>query len=89
MFKQTEIGAWEPRPGGLWLRRSSSRHASDSESAVTYVDVLYGADAVDPRPNWEVKDTPILLDSRTEQLETRLSIREATHQTQETYSQNQ
>ncbi|KAJ5989934.1 hypothetical protein N7499_010462 [Penicillium canescens] len=73
--KQAEIGAWEPRPGGLWLRRSSSRHASDSENAVTYVDVLYGADAVDPRPNWEVKDTPILLDSWTEQLETRLSIR--------------
>ncbi|CAI7659232.1 unnamed protein product [Penicillium viridicatum] len=72
---KTEIEAWEPRPGGIWLKRSSSRHASDSENAVTYIDVLYGADAVDPRPNWEVKDTPILLDSRTEELETRLSIR--------------
>ncbi|KAJ5345081.1 hypothetical protein N7452_003085 [Penicillium brevicompactum] len=72
---QAEIEAWEPRPGGIWLKRSSSRHASDSHTAVTYIDVLYGADAVDPRPNWEVKDTPILLDSSTEQLETRLSIR--------------
>ncbi|KAJ5388387.1 hypothetical protein N7509_010928 [Penicillium cosmopolitanum] len=70
-----EVESWESRPGGIWLKRSSSRHASDSEKAVTYIDVLFGADAVDPRPNWEVKDTPLLLDGRTEKLETRLSIR--------------
>ncbi|KAJ5905385.1 uncharacterized protein N7473_002301 [Penicillium subrubescens] len=70
-----EDEAWEARPGGIWLRRTASRHASDSEKAVTYVDVLFGADAVDPRPNWEVKDTPLLLDGWTEKLETRLSIR--------------
>ncbi|KAJ5544640.1 hypothetical protein N7461_006944 [Penicillium sp. DV-2018c] len=73
--EKSAIEAWEPRPGGIWLKRSSSRHASDSENAVTYIDVLFGADAVDPRPNWEIKDTPILLDSSTEQLEARLSIR--------------
>ncbi|KAJ5732494.1 hypothetical protein N7493_003975 [Penicillium malachiteum] len=66
---------WEPRPGGIWLKRTASRHASDSGQAVTYVDVLFGADAVDPRPNWEIKDTPLLLDGWTEKLETRLSIR--------------
>lgn len=70
-----EVEAWEPRPGGIWLKRSASRHASDSGKAVTYIDVLFGADAVDPRINWEVKDTPLLLDGRTEKLETRLSIR--------------
>ncbi|KAJ5125517.1 hypothetical protein N7448_004837 [Penicillium atrosanguineum] len=70
-----EVEAWEPRPGGIWLKRSASRHASDSGKAVTYVDVLFGADAVDPRMNWEVKDTPLLLDGWTEKLETRLSIR--------------
>lgn len=53
-----EVESWESRPGGIWLKRTSSRHASDSEKAVTYIDVLFGADAVDPRPNWEVKDTP-------------------------------
>jgi hypothetical protein len=72
---KSEIVNWEPRPGGIWLKRTAARHASDSHNTVTYVDVLFGADAVDPRPNWEVKDTPLLLDSWTEQLETRLSIR--------------
>lgn len=66
---------WEQRAGGIWLKRTASPHASDSGKAVTYIDVLFGADAVDPRPNWEVKDTPLLLDATTERLETRLSIR--------------
>lgn len=70
-----EVEAWESRPGGIWLKRTASRHASDSGEAVTYIDVLFGADAVDPRPNWEVKDTPLLLDGWTEKLETRISIR--------------
>lgn len=65
---------WEPRPGGIWLRRTAKRHASDSQTAITLVDVLFGADAVDPRIGWEVRDTPLLLDSRTEELEARLSI---------------
>lgn len=72
---KSEMEAWEQRPGGIWLKRTSARHASDSQNTITYIDVLFGADAVDPRPNWEVNDTPLLLDSRTEQLETRISIR--------------
>ncbi len=43
---------WEARPGGIWLRRSSEPHVSDSKQALTSVDVLFGADAVDPRPQW-------------------------------------
>ncbi|KAL1849273.1 Phosphatase dcr2 [Paecilomyces lecythidis] len=66
---------WEPRPGGIWLKRTAERHASDSGKALTSVDVLFGADAVDPRHNWEIKDTPLLLDSGTEAQEARLSIR--------------
>jgi hypothetical protein len=66
---------WEQRPGGIWLKRTAKRHASDSHSAITSVDVLFGADAVDPRPGWEVKDTPVLLDSRTEGLEARITVR--------------
>ncbi|KAE8148308.1 hypothetical protein BDV25DRAFT_131356 [Aspergillus avenaceus] len=65
---------WEPRPGGIWLKRTAKRHASDSQKAITLVDVLFGADAVDPRAGWEVRDTPLLLDSRTEELEARISI---------------
>ena len=70
-----ETQTWEPRPGGIWLKRTAARRASDSGNAVTHIDVLFGADAVDPRPNWEIKDTPLLLDGWTERLETRLSIR--------------
>jgi hypothetical protein len=66
---------WEKRPGGIWLKRTATRHASDSDDAVTAVDVLFGADAVEPRTNWELKDTPLLLNSRTEDLETRITVR--------------
>jgi hypothetical protein len=72
--KKDEEDKWEPRPGGIWLRRTAKRHASDSQKAITLVDVLFGADAVDPRAGWEVRDTPLLLDGRTEELEARISI---------------
>lgn len=67
--------SWELRPGGVWVKRTAKRHASDSQTAITSVDVLYGADAVDPRAGWEIKDMPLLLNSRTEEVETRLSVR--------------
>lgn len=66
---------WEARPGGIWLRRSSEPHVSDSKQALTSVDVLFGADAVDPRPQWEVKDTFVLLNSLTEATEARITVR--------------
>lgn len=73
--QKSEHARWERRPGGIWLKRTDRRHAGNSQKTVTSVDVLFGADAVDPRLNWEVKDTPILLDSQTEELEARISIR--------------
>lgn len=73
--KEVVEASWEPRPGGLWLRRTAKRHASDSHTAITSIDVLFGADAVDPRAGWEVKDTPLLLDSRTEEVEARVTVR--------------
>jgi hypothetical protein len=66
---------WESRKGGIWLKRTARRHASDSETVITSVDVLFGADVLDPRPNWEVRDTPLLLDSGSEANEARLSVR--------------
>jgi hypothetical protein len=66
---------WEARPAGIWLKRSAKRHASDSNKAVTSVDVLFGADAVDPRDGWEMVGTPLLLDTSGEVQEARLSIR--------------
>lgn len=70
-----EKSDWEQRPGGIWLKRTAERHASDSGKALTSIDILFGADAVDPRHNWEIKDTPLLLDSGTETQEARISIR--------------
>jgi hypothetical protein len=54
---------WEARPGGLWIKRSNKRGVSDSKSAVTAVDVLFGDDAVEARPGWQITGTALLLDS--------------------------
>ena len=63
---------WESRQGGIWLLRSSRHHASDSQKALTAVDVLFGADAAEPRPGWEIKDQALLSDVVPEP---RLSVR--------------
>ncbi|KAK4941882.1 hypothetical protein LTR28_008796 [Elasticomyces elasticus] len=54
---------WEARPAGIWLLRSSKRKDSDSKQVVTAVDVLFGADAVEPRPGWQIASTALLLDT--------------------------
>lgn len=66
---------WESRPAGIWLQRSTKRHESDSRQAVTAIDVLFGADAVDPRLGWAVKDTPMLLDDIEAGHEAHITIR--------------
>lgn len=66
---------WEARPGGLWILRSKKRNASDSDKAVTAVDVLFGSDAVDPRPGWEVKDQALDVQAGLHVPEPRLTIR--------------
>lgn len=54
---------WEKRPGGIWVLRSSDRHESDSHRAITAVDVLFGTDAVEPRPNWNLGQVPLDIDA--------------------------
>lgn len=71
---------WEARPAGVWLKRTGKRHASDSDKAVTGVDVLFGPDAVDPREGWEIKDTALLLESAGEMQGARLSIKRGRHE---------
>lgn len=66
---------WESREAGLWLKRSAKRHASDSQQAITSVDVLFGADAVDPRFGWQMVGTALLLENSGEGVEARLSVR--------------
>jgi len=74
--KKLENGdKWESRPGGLWIKHSSKRHVSDTKSAVTSVDVLFGVDAVDPRPGWELKENEVLLDYSRESPVARVTIR--------------
>jgi hypothetical protein len=73
---QGKSDAWERRPGGIWLLRSASgRRASDSDKAVTSIDVLFGSDAVEPRPGWEIRDAPISLGHTKDGLEARLTVR--------------
>ncbi|KAI1658986.1 Metallo-dependent phosphatase [Daldinia decipiens] len=53
---------WESRPAGLWVLRSSKPTASDSKTAVTAIDVLFGDDAVEVRDGWQFQNTPLLFD---------------------------
>lgn len=66
---------WEKRPAGIWIKRSSRRHDSDSKDVITAVDILFGADAVEPRPGWEVRDQALMLDYPKDAPEARVSIR--------------
>ncbi|MCJ1463772.1 hypothetical protein MMC07_002381 [Pseudocyphellaria aurata] len=66
---------WESRPGGIWLRRTAKRHASDSIKTVTAVDVLFGPDAVEPRPGWHLSEAPLILSNPGDNEEARLTIR--------------
>ncbi|EEH20823.1 hypothetical protein PABG_03054 [Paracoccidioides brasiliensis Pb03] len=63
---------WESRPAGIWLLRVGRSNSGDPQKVITSLDVLFGPDAADPRPGWEVKDTPLLLDTKSE---ARLTIR--------------
>ena len=67
---------WESRSGGIWLKRSSKHRESDNVRAVTAVDVLFGTDAVEARPGWELGQQPLLLSNTgDENHEAHLSIR--------------
>jgi calcineurin-like phosphoesterase family protein len=58
-------GSWESRPGGIWLLRSN--YTAGGHKAVTGVDVLFGTDAVDPRPQWTLKQPPIHLEQQSQE----------------------
>ncbi|KIW02701.1 uncharacterized protein PV09_06139 [Verruconis gallopava] len=66
---------WEKRPAGLWIKRSGKRQDSDSKDVVTAVDVLFGADAVEPRPGWSIREQALLLDYPRDAPEARITIR--------------
>lgn len=65
--------SWESRPGSIWVFRSN--YTGDSHQAVSGVDVLFGVDAVDPRPQWALMRTPLQLNAQPEVPVARLSVR--------------
>ncbi|KAL2175128.1 Metallo-dependent phosphatase-like protein [Thermothelomyces heterothallicus CBS 202.75] len=73
-------GEWEQRPGGIWIKRSNRRGVSDSKDAVTGLDVLFGDDAVEARPGWEITGTAMLLDAGSGIPEAHITIRRGAEQ---------
>lgn len=64
--------SWESRPGGIWvLRRTFS---GNIDQAVTDIDVLFGTDAVDPRPQWALMRSSLQLSDPPTVPVTRLSV---------------
>lgn len=76
--KNPNVVRWEPRAGGIWLKRAAKQHASDFAKAVTAVDVLFGSDAVEPRPGWDLANQPLLINGPSDAHETHLTIRRGT-----------
>jgi hypothetical protein len=66
--------SWERRPGGIWVLRSP--YTADNHQAMTAVDVLFGVDAVDPRPQWALMGTPLQLGTHPEVPVARLTVRQ-------------
>ncbi|KAL2044542.1 hypothetical protein ABVK25_012395 [Lepraria finkii] len=63
---------WESRPGGIWVLRR--KFCGKIDQAVTEVDVLFGADAVDPRPQWTLMRSSLQLNAQLEVPVAKLSI---------------
>ncbi|KKY13892.1 putative phosphatase dcr2 [Phaeomoniella chlamydospora] len=63
--------SWDSRPGGIWLLRS--KFSGRINEVVTEVDVLFGIDAVDPRPQWVLMESSLQLNARSKLPVARLS----------------
>ncbi|KAG7402695.1 Phosphatase DCR2 [Fusarium oxysporum f. sp. rapae] len=65
-------GPWEERPGGIWVLKG--QFSGTINRAVTQVDVLFGTDAVDPRPQWVLMPSFLQLDGNPEAPVARLTV---------------
>ncbi|GAB7356536.1 hypothetical protein MBLNU459_g7278t1 [Dothideomycetes sp. NU459] len=63
---------WENRPGGIWVLRTE--FSGEIDRAVTEVNVLFGIDAVDPRPSWTLMRSALRLNGHSEAPVARLSV---------------
>ncbi|MCJ1430842.1 purple acid phosphatase [Xylographa pallens] len=64
--------SWESRSGGIWVLRS--KFSGKINQAVTEVDVLFGVDAVDPRPQWTLVQSSLQLNAQPNVPVARLSV---------------
>lgn len=64
--------SWESRPGGIWVLRK--KYSGDTVRTATEVDVLFGPDAVDPRPRWTLMRSSLELDDQPGVPVARLSV---------------
>lgn len=62
----TEGYGWQSRNGGLWIKRVKYGDNVDVSNVVTDVDVLFGLDAVDPRPHWTLTQSPLQLKAKAD-----------------------
>jgi hypothetical protein len=63
---------WDSRPGGIWVLRS--RFSGSIDQAVTEVDVLFGMDAIDPRPQWALMQSSLEINGGAHIPVARLSV---------------
>jgi hypothetical protein len=63
---------WESRPGGIWVLRS--KFSGKIGEVVTGVDVLFGVDTVDPRPQWTLTLSPLQLHAQPKVAVARLTV---------------
>lgn len=68
--KQLKEAGWESLGSGIW-----AKYGPPGPLSVTGIDILYGADAVDPRPNWNLLPNPILDTGAASHLLPRISFR--------------
>jgi hypothetical protein len=68
----SSVHSWESRPGGIWVLRS--KLSGKIDQAVTEVDVLFGMDAVDPRPQWALMRSSLQLNAQPKVPVARLSV---------------
>ncbi|MCJ1379608.1 purple acid phosphatase [Xylographa soralifera] len=64
--------SWESRSGGIWVLKS--KFSGKINQAVTEVDVLFGVDAVDPRPQWALMQSSLQLNAQPNVPVARLSV---------------
>lgn len=64
---EEEKGEWESRKGGVWIKRQFK----EDVNAVTAVDVLFGADAVEVREGWALREGSLTVGDRLPRLTAR------------------